>query len=177
MDTRNEKAYPTRGVKLSFDVVGYPDLWDNEGAFGGGEIKAATYLSAPVPLTPVLAVRAGARRMWGPYPWYEAAFLGGRGTLRGFSHDRFGGDAAVWGGADLRLKLARLAVVLPVDFGVYGLADVGRAWLDGEDFDRWHTSYGVGIWAHALRPSLMGTVTLAWGDNRTVLYIGSRFHF
>ncbi len=177
-DSRNEKPYPTRGVRLSFDVAGYPaGLWDNEGAFGGGEVKAATYLSTPLPLTPVLALRAGARRMWGPYPWFEAAFLGGRSTLRGFSHDRFGGDAAVWGGADLRLKLARLAVVLPMDVGVYGLADVGRVWLDGEDFDRWHTGYGAGVWVHALRPSLRGTVTLAWGDNRTVLYIGSGFHF
>jgi hypothetical protein len=177
LDTRNEKPYPTRGVKLSFDVAGYPSLWDVEGAFGGGELKAATYLSAPLPLTPVLALRAGARRVWGDYPWFEAAFLGGRSTLRGFSHDRFGGDASVWGGADLRLKLARLAVLLPMDIGVYGLADVGRVWLEGEDFDRWHTAYGAGVWVHALRPSLRGTVTLAWGDNRTVLYIGSGFHF
>ncbi|MGH7516138.1 MAG: hypothetical protein ACREOC_01530 [Gemmatimonadales bacterium] len=177
LDTRNEKAYPTRGVKLSFDAAAYPDLGDNERAFGGGEIKAATYLSAPLPLTPVLALRAGARHMWGPYPWFEAAFLGGRSTLRGFGHDRFAGDASVWGGADLRLRLARLAVVLPMDFGVYGLADVGRVWLDGETFDRWHTGYGAGLWVHALRPSLSGTVTLAWGDNRTVLYIGSGFHF
>lgn len=176
-DSRNEKAYPTRGVKLSFDVAGYPSLWDNEGAFGGGEIKAATYLSAPIPLTPVLALRAGARRMWGDYPWFEAAFLGGRSTLRGFGHDRFGGDASVWGGADLRLKLARVAVILPMEFGVYGLADAGRVWLDGEDFDRWHTSYGGGVWLHALQPGLRGSVTLVWGDNRTVLYIGSGFHF
>ena len=176
-DTRNEKAYPTRGVRLSIDVAGYPALWDVNNAFGGGEIKASTYLSAPMPLTPVLALRAGARRMWGEYPWFEAAFLGGRSTLRGFGHDRFGGDAAVWGGADLRLKLARLAVVLPMDFGVYGLADVGRVWLDGEDFDKWHTGYGGGVWVHVLRPSLRGTVTLVWGDERTVLYIGSGFHF
>jgi hypothetical protein len=176
-DSRNEKAYPTRGVRLSFDVAGYPSVWDNEGGFGGGEIKAATYLSAPIPLTPVLALRAGGRRMWGDYPWFEAAFLGGRSTLRGFGHDRFGGDASVWGGADLRLKLARLAIVLPMEFGVYGLVDAGRVWLDGEDFDRWHTSYGGGVWLHALQPGLRGTLTMVWGDNRTVLYIGSGFHF
>jgi hypothetical protein len=176
-DTRNEKAYPTSGVRLSFDVAGYPALWDVSGAFGGGELKASTYLSAPLPFTPVLALRAGARHMWGDYPWFEAAFLGGRSTLRGFGHDRFGGDASVWGGADLRLKLARIQVVLPTDVGVYGLADVGRVWLDGEDFDDWHTSYGGGVWVHLLRPSLRGTVTLVWGDGRTVLYIGSRFHF
>ncbi|HET8624645.1 MAG TPA: BamA/TamA family outer membrane protein [Gemmatimonadales bacterium] len=176
-DSRNEKAYPTRGVKLSLDVAAYPGLLDVESAFGGGELKASTYLSAPLPLKPVLALRAGARRMWGDYPWFEAAFLGGRSTLRGFGHDRFGGDAAVWGGAELRLRLARIAVVLPMDFGVYGLADVGRVWLEGEDFDRWHTGYGGGVWLHILRPSLRGTVTMVWGDNRTVLYIGSRFHF
>jgi hypothetical protein len=83
----------------------------------------------------------------------------------------------VWGGADVRFKLGRIPVVLPMDVGVYGLTDVGRVWLDGEDFDRWHTSYGGGVWVHVLRPSLKGTVTLVWGDNRTVLYIGSRFHF
>ncbi len=177
LDTRNEKAYPTRGVKLSFDGAVYPPLGDNEGTFGGGEVKAATYLSAPLPLTPVLALRAGARRVWGSYPWFEAAFLGGRSTLRGFSHDRFGGDASVWGGADLRLRLGRLALLLPMDFGVYGLTDAGRVWLDGEDFDHWRTGYGAGVWVRALRPSLGGSVTLVWGDDRTVLYIGSGFHF
>jgi hypothetical protein len=177
LDTRNNNAYPTRGVRISFDAAAYPSVWDNEGAFGTGELRASTYLSAPLPLDPVLALRAGARGAWGDYPWFEAAFLGGRSTLRGFGHDRFGGDASVWGGADLRLRLARLAVLLPMDIGVYGLADAGRVWLEGEDFDRWHTGYGAGVWVHALRPSLRGTVTLVWGDNRTVLYIGSGFHF
>jgi outer membrane protein assembly factor BamA len=176
-DSRNDKAYPTRGVRLSFDVAGYPALLDVADAFGTGELKASTYLSARLPLKPVLALRVGARGAWGDYPWFEAAFLGGRSTLRGFGHDRFAGDVSVWGGADVRFKLGRIPVVLPMDVGVYGLTDVGRVWLDGEDFDRWHTSYGGGVWVHVLRPSLKGTVTLVWGDNRTVLYIGSRFHF
>ena len=177
LDTRNEKAYPTRGVKLSFDAAAYPAIWDNEGTFGGGEIKAATYLSAPLPLTPVLALRAGARRMWGALSVVRGRVPGRainppRLRARPVRRRRLG-----VGRRGLRLKLARLAVVLPMDVGVYGLADVGRVWLDGEDFDRWHTAYGAGIWLHALRPSLRGTVTLAWGDNRTVLYIGSGFHF
>jgi hypothetical protein len=177
LDTRTEKAYPTGGVRLQLDAAAYPGLWDAEGAFGTGELRASTYLSAPLPLTPVLALRAGARGSWGDYPWFDAAFLGGRSTLRGFEHDRFGGDAALWGGADLRLKLARLSVVVPMNVGIYGLADVGRVWLDGEEFNRWHSGFGAGVWLHALRPSLRGTVTLVRGSGRTVLYIGSGFHF
>ena len=177
LDSRDDHSYPTRGVHLVFDATAYPALWDVEGAFGTGELRASTYLSAPLPLTPVLALRAGARGAWGDYPWFEAAFLGGRTTLRGFEHDRFGGDAAVWAGSDLRLKLAHLAMVVPTDVGVYGLADVGRVWLEGDPGGEWHTGYGAGAWIHVLRPSIRGTVTFTWGSGRTVMYIGSGFHF
>jgi hypothetical protein len=177
LDSRNDRSYPTRGVHLLFDATAYPALWDAESAFGTGELRASTYLSAPLPLTPVLALRAGARGSWGDYPWFEAAFLGGRPTLRGYEYDRFGGDAAVWLGSDLRLKLAHLAMVLPTDVGVYGLADVGRVWLDGDDAGQWHAGYGGGAWIHVLRPSIRGSVTFTWGSGRTVVYIGSGFHF
>jgi hypothetical protein len=83
----------------------------------------------------------------------------------------------VWLGSDLRLKLAHLAMVLPTDVGVYGLADVGRVWLDGDGADQWHTGYGGGAWIHVLRPSIRGSVTFTWGSGRTVVYIGSGFHF
>ena len=58
--------------------------------------------------------------------YYETAFLGGAGDLRGLREERFAGDAMVYAGAELRAFLARLTLALPIDMGVFGLADVGR---------------------------------------------------
>ena len=35
--------------------------------------------------------------------------------------------------------------VIPGRLWVVGLADVGRVWLEDEDSDEWHPSYGAGI--------------------------------
>jgi len=128
-------------------------------------------------LEPVLALRAGARRAWGPYPWFEAAFVGGKSTLRGYDHDRFSGDAAMYGGGDLRLRLLRYGGPLPGDFGVLGLFDAGRVWLEGERSNRWHTAWGGGIWMTVIDRSAVVSATVARGSERTALYLGLGFAF
>ena len=60
--------------------------------------------------------------------------------------NRYAGDAAAYGSVELRLALGRMKLVLPADFGVFGLADGGRVFLDGESSDRWHGAVGGGVW-------------------------------
>src|SRR5690606_41733703 len=60
------------------------------------EGMGAAYL--PLPLDATLAVRAGGSAALGEYPFQEAAFLGGSGTLRGTPRQRFAGERAVYAG-------------------------------------------------------------------------------
>jgi Omp85 superfamily domain len=94
----------------------------------------------------VLALRAGGRMAWGDYPFHQAAFLGGWGSLRGYDHDRFAGDGAVFGGAELRVPLLPLELVVRGRLGISVLADAGRVIHDGESPGGWHTATGAGLW-------------------------------
>ena len=70
-------------------------------------------------------LRVSGKKVWGTFPFHESAFIGGASTLRGWPKQRFAGDAALYGNAELRLFLTKFFLVLPGDFGVFGLADPG----------------------------------------------------
>jgi hypothetical protein len=59
-----------------------------------------------------------------------------------------------------------------VDFGVLGLADVGRVFLDGEESDVWHAAGGGGLWASFLDPSYMVRLSVSVGSEKTAFYLG-----
>lgn len=176
-DTRDEPGAARRGARLAAEGTWYPGLWDVRRAFGEVHGEAATYLSARVPLRPTLALRVAGKRVFGTYPFHEAAYLGGTGTLRGFSSQRFAGDAAVYGNAELRMFLTRFFLVLPGDLGVFGLADAGRVFLKGETSTRWHSSAGGGIWFSFLRRANTLSVAVARSEERTGVYLSAGFMF
>nr|NIM52039.1 hypothetical protein [Gemmatimonadales bacterium]NIN12787.1 hypothetical protein [Gemmatimonadales bacterium]NIN51012.1 hypothetical protein [Gemmatimonadales bacterium]NIP08476.1 hypothetical protein [Gemmatimonadales bacterium]NIR00912.1 hypothetical protein [Gemmatimonadales bacterium] len=132
-DTRDVAAAASRGVYVTVGGSVYPPIWDVDSLFGEVHGEFATYLTArPVPLRPTLALRVGGKKVWGRFPFQEAAFIGDAASVRLGRQNRFAGDASVYGNAELRLRLARIFLVLPGDFGVFGLGDVGRVFLDGE---------------------------------------------
>ena len=108
--------------------------------------RLSTYLTAPIPLRPTLALRAGGKYVSGDYPFHEAAHIGGAATVRGLREHRYIGDYSAWGNAELRLSFGRARIVLPAEVGIFGLADAGRVWFEGEDSDDWHDAFGGGIW-------------------------------
>ena len=77
--------------------------------------------------------------------------------------NRYGGDAAVWGSAELRLAFGGFRFVLPGEWGVLGLGDVGRVFLDGESSDAWHSAYGGGLWFGFLGRG--STISVSWAQS------------
>jgi hypothetical protein len=146
VDTRDVQAVPTKGVTLSLTGRVYPEALDVAETYGLVEGLATTYLTARIPLQPTLALLAGGKKIWGDPPYFDAAFIGGPATLRGYLAERFAGDASVYGRAELRLLLGHRRILIPGDFGLYGAADAGRVWVDGESPGDLHTGYGGGLW-------------------------------
>jgi hypothetical protein len=176
-DSRDRLNAATRGVMLELGGSIYPPVWDVDSTFGEVHGEARTFLTARAPLTPTLALRAGGRKLWGQYPFFEAAFLGGASTVRLGNVNRYAGDASAYGSAELRLSLARVELVLPADFGVFGLADVGRVFLAGESSDKWHGAFGGGIWLAYLDRANTLSLALAKGEERTGVYVQAGFGF
>ncbi len=176
IDTRDLRAAPTRGIHAQVRAAVVPSLLDVETTFASVSGEASTYFTAPrMVAEPTLALRVGGTKVFGTYPYHEAAYLGGSSTVRGYNEYRFAGDAAVYGNAELRLFLLRYNIILPGDFGIFGLADVGRVFLDGETSNRWHHGAGAGIWLAFIDRA--STVSLAVAQSPEKRFVYARLGF
>ncbi len=175
LDTRDRPVNPVRGLHVSVAGEVSPAVWDVPSTYGDGQVEADAFVSAPLPATPTLALRAGGRRVWGSFPFFESAFLGGRSTLAGYHSHRFAGDASVYGGAELRLALGKAFVALPAEWGIYGGGDVGRVYVDGESPGGWHGSGGGGLWLAFLDRSNTVSVGVAASSEGTLVRAGAAF--
>lgn len=161
LDRRNAPRATTRGALLALGGTFYPEVWSVLENFGEAHGEAMAFLTAPIPLHPTLALRVGSKHLWGRYPYHEAAFIGGPDTVRGLRRQRYAGDASAFGQAELRLRLFDFKLLVPIDVGVFGLADAGRVWLDGEDSNEIHRAFGGGVSFTFLRPEYTLSVAAA----------------
>ena len=175
-DSRDAAAAATRGAHLTVEGTLYPAVWDVDSTFGTLHAEAATYLTPRISLRPTLALRVAGMRVWGAFPYQQSAFVGGSSTLRGLSSHRFLGHASAYGNAELRVPLTRLVLLAPVQLGIFGLADVGRVWQEGESSDSWHSAFGGGVSLAFLAPANTVTAAIAHGD-QTSVYLGTGFMF
>jgi hypothetical protein len=173
-DSRNNARVPTSGLfgRLNFAVV--PRMFDNEEAFTKLRADLRTYVGNK---TVTLALRAAGERVWGRAPFYEAAFLGGSESLRGFRFQRFAGEAAAWGNAELRFALTRFFLLVPTDLGVFGFADAGRVWVDGDSEGAWHKNFGGGISLAPVRRDFTFSIGAGVSNERTAVVAGLGFGF
>jgi hypothetical protein len=166
-------AVPRRGFRLRAETAAYPAVDGPAGAFGNVAADAAFY----VPLAgdgPHLALRGGGEHVFGDFPLFGAAFVGGRHSLRGFRMDRFAGDAGMYGAAELRIPLDTVTLLLRTEAGLLAFGDAGRVWHGGASPGGWHTGYGAGAWLAAFGAG--ASFAVARGDGtRAYLWLGLPF--
>ena len=104
------------GVRLSAGATHVPQVWDVTKAYSSAQGEAAAFVGRP---RAHLALRVGGRKLWGDYPWFEAATIGGANN-RGFSNRRFAGDASLYGSASFRGWIGDLTIAqIPLRIGVH----------------------------------------------------------
>jgi hypothetical protein len=174
-DTRDNAAYATRGFDVHVTGRGVPAVWDASSPYGTIGVTAATYLTAGgLPLTPTLALRAGAEKVWGNVPFQDLAHIGGGGTdeftVRGYLPDRFTGDASAFGNAQLELALLHRRIIVPATIGLLGINDIGRVFVPGEHAAGWHDGAGGGVFIGGRAAAL--SITWVHGTDGTQRAIG-----
>ena len=93
-----------------------------------------------------LRLKGGYSQTYGDIPFYQLSAIGQQANNRGFRRNRFIGDSAAFLNSDLGLYLGNIGnSVIPLKFGIYGLYDTGRVWVDGVTSSTWHNSYGGGF--------------------------------
>jgi hypothetical protein len=185
-DARDSAAFTRKGVFIAARGTWFPAIWDVKSGFGEANGNVNGYLSAGKWLT--LAVRGGGKKVFGSYPFQDAAYLGsgslGVGalqepdyTVRGYRTRRFGGDSSLWGNSDLRLRVSHVTIFVPAHWGVFGFADSGRVWLKGESSDTWHTGVGGGIWLSFLNYKNSFSAGIAHSKEEDLFYFKGGFTF
>ncbi|WP_369753447.1 metallophosphoesterase [Flavobacterium sp. WC2409] len=85
------------------------------------------------------------------FEFYQGATLGGDYDLRGFRNERFLGKQSFFQSSDLRWNIGKIREsIVPMTYGVLGGFDYGRVWLDEEKSNKWHQSFGGGLWLNGL---------------------------
>ena len=177
-DGRDDAAWPTKGTSLEFSGRFFPELGDVVSRFGNVKAVATGFMTARnFPLRPTLALRAGGEKIWGNFPYQEAAVLGGSGDIRGFPEERFSGDASLFFSSELRFHIGSLPKLLPGSWGAMASAETGRVWVDGEDSDRWHGTYGGGLWVSIIDNFTLTLSAARSREGTRFLYGGGGFHF
>ncbi len=135
-------AAPHRGYRITLSTTAYAHALDATGSFGGASGVVVGYV--PI-LATTLALRGGASRAWGAFPIHEAAQIGGRSSLRGHEWNRFAGDIAAFGNAELRVPVGRVKLLTRGELGLILMADAGRVWVKGDSPGGWHGATGAGL--------------------------------
>lgn len=174
----SEEALPREGGGMVLEARFFPGLADVTSSFGALKGQAVRYLSTEdLPFQPTLAIRLGGEKIWGEFPYQEAATLGGSSNLLGYAEDRFAGEASAFGNAEVRLELGQLPAAFPGTWGGFMLGETGRVWYGGEESGEWHRSLGFGLWASILDAFTL-TLSMARSDQGTrFLYGGGGFNF
>jgi len=149
---------------LDVDGRGYSGLWDVVSPYESADAVAAAFFTLPVPKKPVVAFRAGGKKLWGDFPYFDAAFVGGSETFRTESRQRWAGDASLYGSTELRVPVAQFPLILPLDVGLLGFVDAARVYVNGDSPGGWHSAAGAGFWVGYLNPGT--SVNVLFTNNR-----------
>ena len=177
-DNRNNPWAATRGFRTRLRGAVYPALFSVASTFSMLDLVAATYITPSAFDRATIALRAGGKMLFGQFPWFESAFIGGVESVRGYSNQRFAGDASLYGSAEVRAFLFDMPRILPGRFGGTMFVDTGRVFVDEESPGGFHTGVGVGVWFQMAGQS-RGTFTanVAFSDEGGVVYVAHGFQF
>jgi Omp85 superfamily domain len=175
LDSRDNAVVPHGGFFGTVTGSFSPQSFDNRHPFGHIRGDARTYLTPPFLKECTVAIRAGGEKVWGEHPFFESAFLGGTGTLRGFERERFAGDASLYGSTEIRISLGRLSLLVPERYGLTAFCEAGRVFSDGEQSDLWHPAFGGGLWVSFLNDSFVMNLSVAHSVEMTGVYLTGGF--
>jgi translocation and assembly module TamA len=183
-DSTDNKLDPTRGVRLSASLVGFPSFLGSTLNLAEAKARGSAYYSLDADSRLILAGRIGLGSLAGPaldeIPANWRFYAGGGGSVRGYQYDNLGPTApngAIIGGRSLFDASAELRVKLTDTIGVVPFFDAGNAFASSTpDFGqplqmaaglglRYYTSIGP------IRVDLAAPINRRPGDKPLALYV------
>jgi hypothetical protein len=146
-DSRNNIVFPTYGVYMNFQMLGYRGLNDYSKSYLQFVGHFTFYKSLDSKSDFVFTNRTGGGYTVGKSTFYQSLFLGGHGNLQGYHQFRFAGDHMIYNNTEVRIRLANLAsYILPGQLGLTSFYDIGKVWQTGYNDNKWHQGVGGGFY-------------------------------
>jgi translocation and assembly module TamA len=183
-DSTDSKLDPTRGVRLSASLVGFPSFLGSTLNLAEAKARGSAYYSLDADSRFILAGRVGVGSLAGPaldeIPANWRFYAGGGGSVRGYQYDSLGPTApngAIIGGRSLFEASAELRVKVTDTIGVVPFFDAGNAFASSApDFSqplqmaaglglRYYTSIGP------IRVDLAAPINRRPSDKPLALYV------
>lgn len=150
-----QRNFPTLESKLNF----------NHKIDANGKVVFATILKSKILLN-------------NNFEFYQGATLGGDYDLRGYRNERFLGNRSFYQSSDIRWNLGKIRrSLLPMSYGILGGFDYGRVWVNGENSDKWHQSFGGGLWLNGLNVITAKITYFKSADEEARIAFGLGFGF
>lgn len=171
-ESYDDRLNPTRGMLFELNLGAKINTANIDRQYGYFKPYMGFYNALTRNRKLVIKTRAEAHINIGQeFEFYQAAQLGAESGLRGYRLERYTGKSSFGTGADLRYSFNTVKTsFLPFQLGIFTGYDLGRVWLDGENSDVWHDSYGGGLWINSAE-AIQGTFSLFAGSE------GARFEF
>ncbi|WP_114491588.1 metallophosphoesterase [Candidatus Ulvibacter alkanivorans] len=141
---------PTRGMLFDLNIGAKDNLQDLDRYFGFLSTRLGFYNALNATNKLVLRTNVRAKFNFGNrFEFYQGVQLGGETGLRGFREERFTGKSALVGNADIRYSFNEFNIeLIPIQIGIYAGGDLGRVWIPSRLSEKWHNSYGGGLWVN-----------------------------
>ena len=145
-EIRDRPHQPQRRFVLEVEGGYYPAILDVASPFEELTVRAGASIQLNVVTQPTLMFRAGAKKVFGAFPFFESAFIGGNHSLRRMLPQRYAGDAAAFISSELHVPLTSFGLFVPLQAGVLATVESGRVWVGSTSPGGWHNVLGYGIW-------------------------------
>ncbi len=173
------ELYPTRGITWRSFAHYQKGIANTKNNLLRLQSDMIVYASLQIPAKVVGIIKLGGEKIFADsLQYYQAVTLGQENNLRGFSKSRFAGDAVFYGSLELRIKLFESrSYLLPGQFGMIVFNDIGRVWFKKEQSNRYHYSYGGGLYFVPFNTAIV-SATLGKSESETIFNfsLGAKFN-
>lgn len=145
-DSRDDIGFPYKGYFVEVSGIFNPKIFNLKNQFGSLKVDLRSYFENNFITQTTLSLRVAAEQVFGNYPFYKGASLGGSRSLIGYPKNRYVGDASVLTQAEVKMYLGKPRIIIPGKFGLTLFSETGRVFLKGENSKKWHSSVGGGFY-------------------------------
>ncbi len=146
-ESTDSKVDPHTGFVFEINTNAEQNLDEGDKQFVKFNTGLTIYSSLTKNQNIIFASKVNYARISGEYDFFKAPSIGGARSLRAFRNQRFRADSGFFHMNDLRIKAFNsINKVVPFTLGIHLGFDYGRVWEEGIDSDKWHLSYGGGIY-------------------------------